>query len=317
MDDLDAWLGTSLGPEHLRAEVRQACGGSLEDLRSCELEDLESELSLSTWPPLERQRFLSAWRGLRGENDDDDAAADDAAADTDEEPAAAPRPPSPAPAPEPVSPPPPTEYQVGDQVEARWKGGERYYPALVLVARVDGSVDLRYTDDDTESRVPPMLLRPLARRRGRARRAPPPAPVAESSDAESEPAPAEPEPLASPMAEEPSDAESEPAAPNCRKAVTKPPSGPSNALSSSSILPDAHLHSDALELTRKEAVGTHLAKRSSNSIWSPSWKSTLAETLLFGMPLRSKWPGMGFRMINTAEHALVWPKSGVTQQGMT
>ena len=212
MDELDAWLGTSLGPENLRAEVRQACGGSLEDLRSCELEDLESELSLSTWPPLERQRFLRAWRGLRGENDVDDAAADDAAADTDEEPAAAPRPPSPAPAPEPVSPPPPAEaprYQVGDQVEARWKGGERYYPALVLVARVDGSVDIRYTDGDTESRVPPTLLRPLSRRRGRARRAPsprraptPPAPMAEEpSDAESEPAPAEPEPLASPMAE--------------------------------------------------------------------------------------------------------------------
>ena len=73
MDELDAWLGTSLGPEHLRAEVRQACGGSLEDLRSCELEDLESELSLSTWPPLERQRFLRAWRGLRGEHDVDEA----------------------------------------------------------------------------------------------------------------------------------------------------------------------------------------------------------------------------------------------------
>ena len=75
MDDLDAWLGTSLGPENLRAEVRQACGGSLEDLRSCELEDLESELSRSTWPPLERQRFLRAWRGLRGEHDVDEAAA--------------------------------------------------------------------------------------------------------------------------------------------------------------------------------------------------------------------------------------------------
>ena len=53
----------------------------MEDLRSCELEDLESELSLSAWPPLERQRFLSAWRGLRGENDVDEAAADDASAD--------------------------------------------------------------------------------------------------------------------------------------------------------------------------------------------------------------------------------------------
>ena len=150
MDDLDAWLGTSLGPENLRAEVRQACGGSLEDLRSCELEDLESELSLSAWPPLERLRFLSAWRGLRGDNDvddapappppppaassddeeDDDSEQDEAAADTDEEPAAAPRPPSPAPAPEPVSPPPPADdaprYAVGDQVEALWQGGSKY-----------------------------------------------------------------------------------------------------------------------------------------------------------------------------------------------
>ena len=64
MDELDTWLETSIGAEPLRAEVRQACGGSLEHLRSCELEDLESELSLSAWPPLERQRFLSAWRGL-------------------------------------------------------------------------------------------------------------------------------------------------------------------------------------------------------------------------------------------------------------
>ena len=83
MDELDTWLGTSIGAEPLRAEVRQACGGSLEDLRSCELEDLESELPLSTWPPLERQRFLSAWRGLRGEIDVDEAAADDAAAAAD------------------------------------------------------------------------------------------------------------------------------------------------------------------------------------------------------------------------------------------
>ncbi len=235
MDELDTWLGTSIGAEPLRAEVRQACGGSLEDLRSCELEDLENELSLSTWPPLERQRFLSAWRGLRGENDVDEAAADDAAlddaaADTDEEPAAAPRPPGPAPAPEPVSSPPPADaprYAVGDQVEARWKGGERYYPALVLVARVDGSVDLRYTDDDTESRVHPSLLRPLSRRRGRARRVPPPpAPVAESSNAESEPAPAEPEPLASPMAEEPSDAESEPAEPAPSPLAEEEPAAP-------------------------------------------------------------------------------------------
>ena len=146
MDELDTWLGTSIGAEPLRAEVRQACGGSLEDLRSCELEDLEGELPLSTWPPLERQHFLRAWRELRGENDVDEAAADDAsaddasvdaaaaddaAADTDEEPAAAPRPPSPVPAP--ASPPPPAlpapaegpRYQVGDQVEARWKGGDR------------------------------------------------------------------------------------------------------------------------------------------------------------------------------------------------
>ena len=91
MDDLDAWLGTSLGPENLRAEVRQACGGSLEDLSSCELEDLESELSLSTWPNLERLRFLRAWRALRGEENDDDAAAD-----TDEDEAAV-APPEPSP----------------------------------------------------------------------------------------------------------------------------------------------------------------------------------------------------------------------------
>ena len=74
MDELDTWLGTSIGAEPLRAEVRQACGGPRR-FALVRARGSENELPLSTWPPLERQRFLSAWRGLRGENDVDEAAA--------------------------------------------------------------------------------------------------------------------------------------------------------------------------------------------------------------------------------------------------
>lgn len=223
MDELESFLRNCIATEERRVEVREACGASLDDLRRCELEDLEEVLPLNTWPPLVRRRFLNAWRALNE---------DDAVADTDEEEdeepvVAPPQPPSPAIAPAPEAPRPPSPepadtplYEVGDQVEARWRGGAKYYAALVLVVRVDGSCDLQYTDGDFESRVDSSLLRPLARRRRAAgpvsrrvapvrapvlRRAPP-APVAEAepSDTESEPsapAPAEPEPTASPTEE--------------------------------------------------------------------------------------------------------------------
>jgi len=240
MDELDAFLRDCIATDERRTEVREACGASLDDLRRCELEDLEEVLPLNTWPPLVRRRFLYAWRALNE---------DDAVADTDkeeaEEPAVAPpQPPSPAP-----SPPPPVpdsaddapRYEVGDQVEARWRGGAKFYAALVLVVRVDGSCDLQYTDGDTESRVDPALLRPLARRRRRAAgpesraapgRAPgprraPPAPVAEAdpSDAESESsasAPVEFEPATLPTAT----AHDEPASPTDEPDAPAPPPTP-------------------------------------------------------------------------------------------
>ena len=129
MDELESFLRNCIATEERRVEVREACGASLDDLRRCELEDLEEVLPLNTWPPLVRRRFLNAWRALNE---------DDAVADTDEEEdeepvVAPPQPPSPAIAPAPEAPRPPSPepadtplYEVGDQVEARWRGGAKY-----------------------------------------------------------------------------------------------------------------------------------------------------------------------------------------------
>ena len=55
-------------------------------------------------------------------------------------------------------------YPVESLVEARFRGGDVFYPALVIAARNGGTVDLKYTDGDFEERVPLDLVRPLAPR---------------------------------------------------------------------------------------------------------------------------------------------------------
>ena len=65
-------------------------------------------------------------------------------------------------------------YAEGDQVEARFRGGSNWYPAVVVALVVDarGSffVDLKYADgsDHAEEAVPVELVRPLQRRRRQA-----------------------------------------------------------------------------------------------------------------------------------------------------
>ena len=65
-------------------------------------------------------------------------------------------------------------YPPGTQVEARFRGGDRFYPALVVAAR-DGAVDVKYCDgsNDAETGVPLDLVRPLQRRKRTAAAAPP------------------------------------------------------------------------------------------------------------------------------------------------
>ena len=80
---------------------------------------------------------------------------------------------NPAPPPSPVAPTEdaiaraPTSsvsYPVDALVEARWRGGSKFYPALVL-ATSGATVDLKYVDDsDEEDDVPVELVRPANRR---------------------------------------------------------------------------------------------------------------------------------------------------------
>ena len=56
-------------------------------------------------------------------------------------------------------------YPVETLVEARFQGGAVFYPALVVAVRDGGrTLDLKYTDGDSEERVPLDLVRPLAAR---------------------------------------------------------------------------------------------------------------------------------------------------------
>ena len=58
------WVNENVGSEDLRAKVT-AVVVCLDDLKACELEDLEEELHLASWPGLARKRFLNAWRALK------------------------------------------------------------------------------------------------------------------------------------------------------------------------------------------------------------------------------------------------------------
>ncbi|KAK7232726.1 hypothetical protein SO694_00037047 [Aureococcus anophagefferens] len=52
-------------------------------------------------------------------------------------------------------------------VEAKWRGGERWWPGRVAFVREDGAFDVKYDDGEEEERVPAYFVRPLARAGGR------------------------------------------------------------------------------------------------------------------------------------------------------
>ena len=62
--ELQMWLGANVS-ESYRAAVL-AVADCLEDLRSSDLDELESVLALNSWPVLTRRRFVDAWRELNG-----------------------------------------------------------------------------------------------------------------------------------------------------------------------------------------------------------------------------------------------------------
>ncbi len=68
-------------------------------------------------------------------------------------------------------------YPVETLVEARFRRGDVFYPALVVAVRDGGrTLDLKYTDGDSEERVPLEFVRPLAARQRSAPAAAVPAP---------------------------------------------------------------------------------------------------------------------------------------------
>ena len=53
----------------------------------------------------------------------------------------------------------PSKPRVGDEIEARYKRGHKWYPGVIRAINRDGTYDIRYKDGDTERDVDPSLLR--------------------------------------------------------------------------------------------------------------------------------------------------------------
>ena len=51
------------------------------------------------------------------------------------------------------------EFSVGSRVEARFEGGDEWYPGVVSELNADGSCSVRYDDGDEEKRVPRTSIR--------------------------------------------------------------------------------------------------------------------------------------------------------------
>lgn len=52
-----------------------------------------------------------------------------------------------------------TSFEEGDFVEARWKGGQRWYNAMITRIHMDGTCDIRYNDGDREIYLGPEFIR--------------------------------------------------------------------------------------------------------------------------------------------------------------
>lgn len=51
------------------------------------------------------------------------------------------------------------KHRVGDEIEARYKRGDKWYAGVILAINRDGTCDIRYSDGDTERDVEPSFIR--------------------------------------------------------------------------------------------------------------------------------------------------------------
>jgi hypothetical protein len=57
--------------------------------------------------------------------------------------------------------------EIGDKVEAQFKGGKKFFPCKITAVNRDGSYDVRYDDGDRESDLPAERVRKPEARQGR------------------------------------------------------------------------------------------------------------------------------------------------------
>ena len=136
--ELERWVEAHVANVERRRSVLDAAE-SLEDLKACDAEELEEILDLNTWPRLARQRFLGAWRELKGEAQEEEV----------EEGALVP-----------FALP---TFAVGALVDADFQGRGHYFPAVVAATHGDGSYRVAFDDGAVEERTDRVRASPWRR----------------------------------------------------------------------------------------------------------------------------------------------------------
>ena len=136
--ELERWVEAHVANVGRRRSVLDAAE-SLEDLKACDAEELEEILDLNTWPRLARQRFLGAWRELKGEEEMEEV----------EEGALVP-----------FALP---TFAVGALVDADFQARGHYFPAVVAAAHGDGSYRIAFDDGTVEERTDRVRASPWRR----------------------------------------------------------------------------------------------------------------------------------------------------------
>ena len=136
--ELERWVEAHVANVGRRRSVLDAAE-SLEDLKACDAEELEEILDLNTWPRLARQRFLGAWRELKGEAQEEEV----------EEGALVP-----------FALP---TFAVGALVDADFQARGHYFPAVVDAVHGDGTYRVAFDDGAVEERTDRVRASPWRR----------------------------------------------------------------------------------------------------------------------------------------------------------
>mgnify|MGYP001348387911 CR=1 FL=1 len=136
--ELERWVEAHVANVGRRRSVLDAAE-SLEDLKACDAEELEEILDLNTWPRLARQRFLGAWRELKGEEEMEEV----------EEGALVP-----------FALP---TFAVGALVDADFQARGHYFPAVVAATHGDGTYRVAFDDGAVEERTDRVRASPWRR----------------------------------------------------------------------------------------------------------------------------------------------------------